>query len=163
MTKIRTTRPKFPKGYVDAPISTLTWGQVSTQLKEARHYWLCTVRPNGRPHVVPRWGVFLDDKFFYDGSPETRHAQNLETNQNTVLHLESGEHAVILEGVSAHAGRPSPELALRLARAIGDKYSALGYSPEANQWDEEGLYVFTPRKCIAWSVFKKDPTKFIFE
>lgn len=163
MNKIKITRPKFPKGYVEKPTSTLTWEQVSTQLREAKHYWLCTVRPSGRPHVVPRWGVFLDNKFYYDGSSNTRHAQNLAANKYTVLHLESGEHAVILEGVSKTAGKPTPELALRLAKAIGDKYSALGYSPKPNQWDDGGLYVFTPRKCIAWSVFNQDPTKFIFE
>ncbi len=162
MNNIKITRPTFPKGYVENPTSTLTWEQVSAQLREAKHYWLCTVRPNGKPHVVPRWGVFLDDKFYYDGSPKTRHARNLEKNPNTTLHLESGEHAVILEGVSEAASKPSPELALRLSRAIGEKYSSLGYSPEPNQWDEEGLYVFTPRQCIAWSVFKQDPTKFVF-
>lgn len=168
MNDPRITRPTFPKGYVDHPASSLTWEWVATQLSESLHYWLCTVRPpssdaqGGRPHVVPRWGVFLDNKFYYDGSPETRHALNLENNPYVALHLESGSKAIILEGTSQAAGKPSKELAKRLSKAY-QKYKELGYAPEPNQWDEGGLFVFTPRQCIAWSNFMEDPTKFIFE
>jgi len=158
----KTTRPKFPKGYADNPASFLTWDWVAAQLTDARHYWLCSVRPNGNPHVVPRWGVFLDDKFYYDGSPETRHARNIAENPHVSLHLESGEKAIILEGTSEPAGKPNPEFAQRLAESISKKYAALGYSPEPSQWDEGGLFVFTPRQCIAWSVFFENPTKFVF-
>jgi Pyridoxamine 5'-phosphate oxidase len=156
-------RPQFPKGYVDNPASFVDWYWVAEQLTESKHYWLCSVRSDGRPHVVPRWGVFIDNKFYYDGSSETRHAQNIEKNPNVALHLESGEKAIIMEGSSQPAEKPEPEFAKRLAKAISDKYTALGYSPEPNQWDEGGLFVFTPRQCIAWSKFTDDPTKFIFE
>ena len=169
MNQPRIARPTFPPGYVDKPVSYLTWDWVAAQLTESKHYWLCSVRPpsadapGGRPHVVPRWGAFLDNKFYYDGSPETRHARNIAINPHVTLNLENGEQAIILEGTSRAAGKPDPEFAQRLAKAIGDKYSALGYSPEPNQWDEGGLFVFTPRQCIAWSKFTDNPTKFIFE
>jgi hypothetical protein len=162
--KIRTiTRPKFPPGYVDKPTSSLTWDWVATQLTGSKHYWVCSVRPNGHPHVVPRWGEFIENKFFYDGSPETRHALNIAENPHVSLHLESGEKAVILEGISQPAGKPEPEFAKRLAKAISKKYADHGYSPKPNQWDEGGLFVFTPRQCIAWSNFTENPTKFVFE
>jgi len=163
MDSPKITRPKFPKGYVDNPASYLTWDWVAEQLSESQHYWLSSVRPNSKPHVVPRWGVFIDNKFYYDGSPETRHARNILGNPNVTLHLESGEKAIILEGTSRPADKPDPEFAKKLAKAISDKYAALGYSPEPNQWDEGGLYIFNPRQCIAWSNFTQDPTKFIFE
>lgn len=162
MTPKQIIRPKFPKGYVDNPASFLTWVWVAAQLAESKNYWLCTVRPDGRPHAIPRWGVFLDDKFYYDGSSETRHAQNLTMNPHVSLHLESGEKAIILEGTSAPASRPDPELAKRLSEAYRIKYAALGYSPEPTQWDEGGLFIFTPRQCLAWTVFFENPTKFVF-
>lgn len=146
MNEPRITRPTFPPGYVDKPASFLDWDWVAAQLTESKHYWLCSVRPNGHPHVVPRWGAFLDNKFYYDGSPETRHAQNIEKNPYVTLNLENGEKAIILEGTSRPAGKPDPDFAKRLAQAIGDKYSALGYTPKPNQWDEGGLFVFTPRQ-----------------
>jgi len=157
------SRPKFPRGYVDHPVSEVPWEYVEKRLIESIHYWLCSVYPDGRPHVIPRWGVFLDRKFYYDGSPETRHARNLETNPNVTLHLESGSDVAIMEGVSQPASKPAPELAERLAAAYCLKYESEGYAPKPDQWDEGGLYVFTPRKCLAWTKFFENPTKFSFE
>jgi hypothetical protein len=162
MKPTKVTRPQFPRGYVDKPVSFLTWEWVAARLAESKHYWLCSVRPTGTPHVVPRWGVFLDEKFYYDGSPETRHSQNIEQNPNISLHLESGTEAIILEGTSGPAGKPSAEFAQRLSREFKTKYRDLGYAPEPDSWDAGGLFVFTPRQCIAWSKFTEDPTKFIF-
>ena len=168
MEPTKITRPKFPRGYVDRPVAYLTWDWVVARLTESQNYWLCSVRPpspeapGGRPHVVPRWAVFLDGKIYYDGSPETRHSRNLESNPRISVHLENGTEAIILEGTSGPAGRPSPELGQRLAEAYRTKYKDLGYAPEPDSWDQGGLYVFTPRQCIAWSKFNEDPTKFIF-
>jgi len=169
MTTPKISRPTFPKGYVDNPVSYVDWDWVAAQLTESKNYWLCSVRPpssdaqGGRPHVVPRWCVFVDGKIYYDGSPETRHAQNIAANPHISVHLESGDQVIILEGISIPAGKPSAELAKRLVEEYRRKYSQQGYSPEPTQWDEGGLYVFTPRQCIAWTAFTENPTKFTFE
>lgn len=163
MTNPKVSRPTFPKGYVDNPASYVDWHWVVAQLTESKNYWLCSVRPDGRPHVIPRWAVYVDGKIYYDGSLETRHAKNTEDNPNISVHLESGDQVIILDGISAPAGRPTPELAASLVEAYRRKYARHGYSPAPNQWDEGGLYVFTPRQCIAWTNFIEDPTKFTFE
>lgn len=163
MSKPKIARPKLPKGYADNPTAYVDWKWVEAQLIEAKNYWLCSVRPDGRPHVVPRWGAFIDSKLYYDGSPETRHAQNIMENSQVSLHLESGNQVVIMDGSSRTAGKPAPEFARSLAEDIGGKYADQGYSPEPTQWDEGGLYVFTPRQCIAWTSFYENPTKFVFE
>ena len=100
----------------------LTWAQVEQRLIDAQHYWLTTVRPDGRPHVVPRWGVWLDGRFFYDGAPTTRHARNLRSNPHCSLNLESGWEAVIVEGTSAPTRADEDGLGRRLAEAYG-KYA----------------------------------------
>ena len=161
MSHPKVTRPTFPKGYVDHPVSEVPWEYVEQRLRDSVNYWLCSVRPDGRPHVIPRWGVYLDGKFYYDGSPETRHARNLEANPNISLHLESGSDVVIMDGTSQPAGKPAPEFAVRLAEAYRAKYASEGYSPEPTQWDEGGLFVFTPRQCLAWTRFFGNPTKFV--
>ena len=163
MKPAKITRPVFPRGYVDHPVSFLTWDWVAEQLAESKHYWLCSVRPDGRPHVVPRWAVFVDGKIYYDGSPETRHSRNIEINPNVSVHLESGTEVIMLEGTAQTVGRPSPELGKRLSQEYKKKYKELGYAPGPNSWDEGGLFVFTPRQCIAWTKFNEDPTKFLFE
>jgi len=111
------SRPKFLEGYVDNPISEVPWEHVEQRLTESINYWMCSLYPDGRPHVVPRWGAFLDGKFYYDGSPETRHARNIEKNPNVTLHLESGNDVVIMEGISQPASKPDPSDTLRVRAA----------------------------------------------
>ena len=109
-----TDRPLLPKGY-GVPTTTrglLAWSDVEPRLVAALHYWLATVRPDGTPHVVPRWGVWLDGQFWYDGAPTTRHARNLAVNPACSLNLETGAEAVIVEGTSmptrAATSAPAP-------------------------------------------------------
>ena len=94
-------RPDVPEGYgVKDEGPFLQWADVEDWLVEATEYWMATTRPDGRPHVVPRWGVWLDDRFWYDGSPMTRHARNIASNPACALHLESGTTVTIIEGTS---------------------------------------------------------------
>ena len=163
MSEIKNTRPQFPKGYVDNPISSLSWEYAVQRLTESKNYWLCSVRPDGRPHSIPRWGVFMDDKFYYDGSPETIHARNILKNPNVSLHLESGDEALIAEGISAPYEKPVPEFAARLSKAFCAKYEKFGYAPGPEQWNGGGLYEFTLFKVLAWTVFFENPTKFVLK
>lgn len=163
MPEIEITRPRFPPGYVDHPTGEVSWAWVERELTEAIHYWLCTVRPDGRPHAVPKWAVWVDGSIYFDGSPETRHAHNLAHNPAVVVHLESGEQALIVEGRAASVGRPERGLAQTVAAAYRRKYSDLGYAPESSQWDEGGLYIVVPRIILAWTKFTADPTKFVIK
>jgi hypothetical protein len=80
MAEPKVTRPHFPPGYVDHPSGHVAWAWVEERLDQAVHYWLCTVRPDGRPHAVPKWAVWVDGSIYFDGSPETLHARNLARN-----------------------------------------------------------------------------------
>ncbi len=60
MSNPKATRPTLPRGYVDNPISEVSWEYIEQRLRESINYWLCSVRPDGRPHVIPRGGVYLD-------------------------------------------------------------------------------------------------------
>src|SRR5919201_4134359 len=105
------SRPLLPKGY-GVPASEagmVAWSWAVEQLERARNYWFSTTRPDGRPHAMPAWAVWLDDALY--GSPETRRGRNLALNRAIVVHLESGDHVVVLEGEAREAGRPTAELA----------------------------------------------------
>jgi len=161
MSEPRVTRPRFPAGYVDHPQAFVPWSHVEQRLTQAKSYWLCTVRPDGRPHAVPKWGVWLDGKIYFDGSPETRHARNIAENPHVTLHLESGDEAVIVEGLCRASPKPVPELGRRLAEAYAAKYALFGYSPAPDQWDNGGLFEILPQTVLAWTKFDQDPTKFL--
>lgn len=160
MANPKISRPQFPPGYVENPKSSVSWNTVEDRLRNAKNYWLCSVYPDGRPHVIPRWAVYVDGKIYYDGSPETRHARNIAQNPRAALHLESGDQALIVEGTARAAGKPSESLAARIAAAYCEKYTQFGYCPEPNQWDDGGLFVFTPQKVLTWTNFMDDPTRF---
>jgi hypothetical protein len=160
-------RPELPEGYgvkEDGPF--LAWASVEDWLVEATEYWLATTRPDGRPHVVPRWGVWLDERFWYDGSPMTRHARNIAANPSCALHLESGTTVTIIEGTSRSSEPILGELGERLATEYGRKYQKLGYAPAADAWSGDyagGMCLLTPAKGIAWSKFPTDMTRYLFD
>ncbi|NLV55021.1 MAG: pyridoxamine 5'-phosphate oxidase [Acidimicrobiales bacterium] len=159
-------RPLMPDGYgvPETAAGLLTWPEVEAELVASKHYWLTTVRADGRPHVVPRWGVWVDGRFWYDGAPTTVHARNARAHPAVTLNLENGARAVIVEGES-HATRADADgLGARLAEAFG-KYHDQGYSPEADSWagdDGGGLRVITPSRALAWFTFPDSVTRFRF-
>lgn len=159
-------RPQMPEGYgvPDSTDGLLAWGDVEARLVAAPQYWLATTRPNGRPHVVPRWGVWVESRLWYDGAPTTVHVRNLALNPACTLHLEDGWQAVIVDGTSRPADPPGVDLGARLARAYA-KYSDRGYEPKPDAWEGPGaggLVVFTPTMAVAWFDFPTDVTRFRF-
>lgn len=157
-------RPRLPEGY-GLPADDdgmLDWSGIEQRLAASKHYWIASVRPDGRPHSIPRWGVWLDGRFWYDGSPETRHARNAEQNPAVTVTLESGTEVVIVEGDS-HATRAEADaLGARLSAAFA-KYADDGYAPGPDSWsgaEGGGLRVITPRRVMAWSAFPRDVTRF---
>lgn len=159
-------RPLFPDGYgiPETTDGVLAWSDVEARLVAATSYWLASTRPDGRPHVVPRWGVWLDGRFWYDGSPDTLHAKNVRANPACALHLESGTEAVIVEGRSDPARADADDLGARLSAAFS-KYHDSGYSPAADAWageDGGGLRVLVPERALAWFSFPTDATRFRF-
>lgn len=162
---MRRERPTFPDGYglPETDEGLLDWSAVEQRLVDSKHYWLATVRPDGRPHSIPRWGVWLDDRFYYDGSPATRHARNAEANPACTLTLEDGLRPVILEGTSVAARADADGLGARISAAFA-KYHDDGYSPAPDAWEGEqggGLRVFTPTMAMAWTSFPTDATRFV--
>lgn len=160
------SRPSIPDGYglPDDTKGLLTWDQVEPRLVAAEHYWITSVRPDGRPHTVPRWGVWLDGQFWYDGAPTTVHTRNVAQNPAVTLTLESGAEAVIIEGESHATRAEAHDFGARLAEAF-QKYADSGYTPEPTSWEGEdggGLRVITPHRALAWFSFPTDCTRFTF-
>lgn len=162
MAEPRSSRPHFPEGYVANPKGFVAWSHVEERLTQAKNYWLCTVRPNGQPHAIPKWGVWVEGKLYFDGSPETRHVRNVVDNPAISVHLESGDDVVIVEGTARLLPRPPAGMGQKLSQAYKAKYAALGYAPEPDQWDHGGLMEVAPSKILAWTSFTEDPTRFTF-
>jgi nitroimidazol reductase NimA-like FMN-containing flavoprotein (pyridoxamine 5'-phosphate oxidase superfamily) len=90
----------MPKGYgIHAGAKGLfAWSDVTAQLEKSKNYWIGSTRPDGRPHVMPVWGVWLDGAVCFGTDRTSRKARNLQANPAATVNLESGDEAVIIEG-----------------------------------------------------------------
>jgi hypothetical protein len=147
-------------GEADQP---LAWEGVERRLREAPNYWLATVSSEGRPHVRPVDGVWVEGALCFGGSPETRWARNLQERPLLTVHLGSGEEVVILEGTAEHVTDPEHPLAVASTAASRAKYpqyfsgdKPLTFSP---------FWALHPAVAFAWSLesFPRRATRWTFE
>jgi nitroimidazol reductase NimA-like FMN-containing flavoprotein (pyridoxamine 5'-phosphate oxidase superfamily) len=122
----------------------LRWPDVADQLAKARNYWVMTMRPDGRPHAVPVWGVWLDERLYFGTDRRSRKARNLASNPAMVIHLESGEEAVIVEGVAEEVTEAG-----RIA-AIDKAYSPKYKMHLTDAPGELVIYALRPSVAFAW-------------
>jgi Pyridoxamine 5'-phosphate oxidase len=146
----------LPSSY-GSPNRLLDWASVEQRLVDSLHYWVATVRRDGRPHVVPVDGIWLDAGCYFGGDPATVHIRNLRRDGRTALHLEDGESAVIVEGVTEWM-TPSKSDAKRLVAAAKVKY---GYSDSAASY-LAGVWRLEPTTVLAWTQLYVDATRFRF-
>ncbi len=82
----------------------LSWAWVARKMNNCRTFWLATIHAGqGRPHVMPIWGVWLDDAFFFSTGRKSRKGQNLAANPACTITNDDGQEAVIVEGLAAQA------------------------------------------------------------
>lgn len=114
-----------------------------SRLTTAHNLWMATVRPNGRPHLVPVWFVWLNQKFYLCMGKDSVKGRNLQANPYVVLSLEDGDHPLIAEGtVTFHEPPFGPEL----AQAFQQKYHW-----NMRHEDQYNVVVeVTPRKWLHW-------------
>ena len=105
---------------------------------------MSTVRNDGRPHLIPIWFIWLDEKIYVATGAETQKFINLRYNQNVALALKDTMNVVLLEGEAHVADR-------QLIDALGDhffnKYEwDFRYDTDANYQ----LIEITLFKIVAW-------------
>jgi hypothetical protein len=141
-------RPRIPTEYgvATTPPDTTKypWSRAVEQLAHARNYWLSTTRPDGRPHAMPIWALWLDDACYFSTNPSSRNGLNLAADPRVVLHLESGDDVVILEGTAERVADPT--LLARYVEAYDAKYH-WHINPAS---PDQAIYVLRPRLALTW-------------
>jgi hypothetical protein len=108
---------------------------------------------------MPVWGVWLDDAFFFGSGRESAKSRNLAANPDIVVHLESGDETVILEG------RAEPVLDEALERRVdkvyGPKYD---FTPDSSG-ESDPWFVVRPKRAYAWTErgYPGNATQFDFD
>jgi hypothetical protein len=125
------------------------WSWAEKQLTAAHNYWVTTVHPDGRPNSTAVWGLWLDGKFWFSCSPDSRKAKNLARDARCTITTERADEAVIVEGRAAPVkGRAK---LMPFVRAYRKKYD----------WDMDpdgdGYFLVTPGVAF---VFVEHPGQF---
>jgi nitroimidazol reductase NimA-like FMN-containing flavoprotein (pyridoxamine 5'-phosphate oxidase superfamily) len=83
-------------------------------------YWLATVQPDGRPHVVPVLSVWLEGALYFCANENTRKARNLTDNVHCVITVGNNAMHLVVEG---EAAKVRDEVKLqRVAGVYASKY-----------------------------------------
>lgn len=98
----------------------LPWSWVAKKMNGCRTFWVATIHSEGaRPHVMPVWGVWVDDAFYFSTGRKSRKGQNLAANPACTVTNDDGQEAVIVEGTAqVEKGRALE----RVAAAYKKKY-----------------------------------------
>lgn len=153
--------PKVPELYALKSRDTfLPFSHAETRLEKSRNYWICTTRPDGRPHSIPVWGFWIDHALYFGTARSTRKALNLARNPAISVHLESGDDVVILEGKAAEV-----DLTDKLTLKKLDVASRAKYKMPLMLIPESVFYVVRPRVVLSWTEndFPNNATRWQFD
>ncbi len=96
-------RPFMP-GYgvlpADEGSGLMAWAEAERRLTVSHDYWCATVRPGGRPHVMPVWGVWLHGRVWFSSGMQSRKARNLTQDPRCTLTTDDARDPVVVDGVA---------------------------------------------------------------
>jgi general stress protein 26 len=149
-TNAKRFRPNMPD-YGITPEETdgmLTWEWIDTQMEKSRNYWVCTTRPDGRPHAVPVWGIWLENTLYFGSAKNSVKSRNIAHDNHVVVHLESGDDTLIIEGVLVESIE-SVDLKMTIDKAYAKKYPP--YDPTQEEDTDTAIrYRLVPHKIMTW-------------
>jgi Pyridoxamine 5'-phosphate oxidase len=119
----KASRPYMPgygtKGAAEGR-GLLRWSWAEERLTKSHDYWVATVRPDGRPHLMPVWGVWDDGALWFSSSVGSRKARNLAANPRCTIATDNAWEPVVLEGMAARV--TDHDTLARFIRLENEKY-----------------------------------------
>ena len=134
----------------------LPWSWAVEHLTRGWNYWLATSRPDGRPHLMPIWGLWWEGAFWFSTGEKTVKARNLSANPHCVISPDRADEAAIVEGRAEWV--PASDALKPLWAAYKKKY----------KWDmaNTGFFLVRPRVAFGFietgNLFTKTATRWLF-
>jgi hypothetical protein len=159
----RADRPHAPGYFIrEYTDDLLPWSWAVDLMNRARAPILSTVRPDGRPHAMPIWGIWLPggsgvspdvrDVYCLSTAITSVKSNNLKANPECVITSHDGDADVVLEGRAEIA--PLPD-------GFTDAYQA----KYGEKIDEGPIWIVRPRVAFAFEAndnFYKTATRWTF-
>ena len=143
-------RPPFKPEYgipVELPHPLTPWSVTQAKLRDSRNYWVATSRTDGRPHAAPVWGVWIDDQFLFSTDAGSVKGLALARTPQMLVHLESGDDVVIIEGSARRLTLDDPTVETFVA-AYEPKYDFTFERPFPEFF---AFYAMTPDHATVWT------------
>ncbi|WP_436495906.1 TIGR03618 family F420-dependent PPOX class oxidoreductase [Actinokineospora sp. HUAS TT18] len=97
----RAERPFMPGyGIRPAEAGLLPWSWAEPKLRASHDYWVATVRPDGRPHLMPVWGWWDGSDFWFSSGLHSRKARNVAAGSAVSVSIQDPLDPVIVEGTA---------------------------------------------------------------
>jgi len=151
---MRIARPHMP-GYGTLPATEgsglLPWSWADDKLRASHDFWLATVRADGRPHVMPIWGVWDGHALWFSTSNGSRKSRNLLAEPRCTIATDDALNPVVMDGrVELLTDDESIKRAISL---VNEKYATNYYvsfqDPNVNR-----TFRFTPE--VAFGLLETD-------
>ena len=140
------------------PKMWITWAHANNKLAREK-VWISTASRLGRPHAAPIWGIWKENRFYFETPPNSVKGRNLSSNQSLVVHVQDGNDTVILEGTTRREKRTETLNQLR-----NDYLRKYQYTPDWSNEQEQIVFMVEPKIIHAWKAprMHRSLVKFIF-
>lgn len=126
---------------------------VAERLRTDKIVWLGSVRPDGRPHIVPVWFLWDGETALIFTKPDQK-VRNLRQNARVTLALDDtkiGGDVAMLEGTAVLLDEPTSAVA---SQTYIDKYAAemtqMGMTMETMAAEYSQPIRVTPTRFLSW-------------
>jgi len=139
----------------------LPWQWAHDRLVASHDFWLASARLDGRPHLMPVWGVWDGASLWFSSAIASRKATNLRARARCSVATDDAFEPVVLEGdARVVSDRDQLQRALDLENdKYGTAYGAEMIDTEHNQWFElRPLWAF----ALDENDFTGSPTRWTF-
>jgi hypothetical protein len=146
----------------DEGMGLLPWSWAEERLATSRNYWVVSLWPDGRPHIMPVWGLWYDGAFWFSSSKGSRKARNLTANPHCSIATEDAANPVVVEGTAELVTEPEA-----LASILASENTKYDTSYTIEMLDPAVNSAFRVRPLWAFGLSQDDftgsPTRWIFD
>jgi nitroimidazol reductase NimA-like FMN-containing flavoprotein (pyridoxamine 5'-phosphate oxidase superfamily) len=155
-------KPATEKNIAGYGLPTLAWDRALERLEQewkaqpdgsGHTHWLATVRPDGKPHVVPVGAAWVDDTFYFTSGPGTRKSMNLAQNPHCVITLAASGLDLVVEGEVAKVKDDK-----KLHR-LAEVFALVGWAPTVRDGAFYHDYSAPSAGPPPWELYELTPTK----
>lgn len=97
------SRPHMPGYGISGPdnlTGLLPWSWAEQRLASSHDYWVATRWPDGRPHIMPVWGVWDGAALWFSSAGRSRKAKNLRADSRCSVATDNALEPVVMEGAA---------------------------------------------------------------